>query len=198
MGHSVQLIIGRGEAVQVFLRQWPGSRAVELLDGWQAIPVEDALYTAIEAKAPGATRPPGLDMSPFGLELALAAATEAGGGLAYVETEYWGGQGEQSAMAFVDGREAVAPQRARGGGGAINQALRRIGVVRGADDEFDTVGLGERRSMEDYGPDGPRRLRGAAIAAEATPVVSPALPMWLVILVIVAAIGGGVFMAMVR
>ena len=67
-----------------------------------------------------------------------------------------------------------------------------------ADDEFDTVGLGERRSMEDYGPDGPRRLRGAAIAAEATPVVSPALPMWLVILVIVAAIGGGVFMAMVR
>ena len=197
MGHSVQLIIGRGDAVQAFLRQWPGSRAVELRGGWQAIPVEDALYAAIEARAPGATRPPGLDMSPFGLELALAAATEAGGGLAYVETEYFGGTGEQSAMAFVDGREAVAPQRARGGGGAINQALRAIGVTRSAaDDEFDTIGLGERRSMTDYEPEGPVRLRGApqpAAAAQAS-----VLPGWLVGLVIAAAIGAGVLLAVVR
>ena len=197
MGHSVQLIIGRGDAVQAFLRQWPGSRAVELRGGWQAIPVEDALYAAIEARAPGATRPPGLDMSPFGLELALAAATEAGGGLAYVETEYFGGTGEQSAMAFVDGREAVAPQRARGGGGAINQALRAIGVTRSvADDEFDTIGLGERRSMTDYEPEGPARLRGApqpAAAAQAS-----VLPGWLVGLVIAAAIGAGVLLAVVR
>ncbi len=197
MGHSVQLIIGRGEAVQVFLRQWPGSRAVELRDGWQAIPVEDALYAAIEARAPGATRPPGLDMSPFGLELALAAATETGGGLAYVETEYFGGTGEQSAMAFVDGREAVAPQRARGGGGAINQALRAIGVARSvADDEFDTIGLGERRSMTDYEPEGPLRLRGAPQPASAAP--AQGLPGWVVGLVIAAAIGAGVLVAMVR
>lgn len=198
MGHSVQLIIGSGAAVQAFLRQWPGSRSVELRGGWQAIPIEDELYAAIERQAPGAIRPPELDMSPFGLELALAAATETGGGLAYVETEYFGGTGEQSAMAFVDGREAAAPQRARGGGGAINQALRAIGVTRSAvDDEFDTIGLGERRSMDDYGLEGPRRFQ-VQKEDEAKPAPKSGLPLWMVMLVVVLAIGGGVFMAMVR
>jgi len=196
MGHSVQLIVGRGAAVQAFLRQWPGARAVELREGWQAIPVEDAVYAAIEVKAPGAVRPPELDGSPFGLDLALAGATEGGGGLAYVETEYFGGTGGQSAMAFVDGREAMAPQRARGGGGAINQALRAIGVKRSvADDEFDTVGLGERRSMEDYGQDGPRRLR-APTDDGPKPAPRQGLPVWMVIVVLIAAIAAGVWAAM--
>lgn len=195
MGHSVQLIIGRGAAVQAFLRQWPGARAVDLREGWQAIPVEDALYAAIEAKAPGASRPPKLDVSPLGLDQALAGATEGGGGLAYVETEYFGGTGGQSAMAFLDGRETMAPQRARGGGGAINQALRAIGVKRSvADDEFDTIGLGERRSMDDYGPDGPRRLRGQC-EDEAQVTSKSGLPVWIVLLVVAIAIGGGVFVA---
>ena len=126
MGHSVHLIIGRGAAVQAFLRQWPGSRTVELRGGWQAVPVEDALYATIEAKAPGATRPPELDVSPFGLELALAAATEAGGGLAYVETDYFGGTGGQSAVAFVDGRETMAP---RGRVEAAERSIRRCGPL---------------------------------------------------------------------
>lgn len=195
MGHSVQLIIGRGAAVQAFLRQWPGARVVELREGWQAIPVEDALYAAIEAKAPGASRPPELDVSPLGLDQALAGATEGGGGLAYVETEYFGGAGGQSATAFVDGREAMAPQRARGGGGTINQALRAIGVTRSTPhDEFDTIGLGERRSMDDYEPDGPRRLRGQREdEAQVTP--KSGLPVWVVLLVVAIAIGGGVFVA---
>lgn len=198
MGHSVQLIVGRGAAVQAFLRQWPGARALELREGWQAIPVEDALYAAIEAKAPGASRPPELDASPLGLDQALAGATEGGGGLAYVETEYFGGSGGQSATAFVDGREAMAPQRARGGGGAINQALRAIGVKRSvADDEFDTIGLGERRSMDDYGPDGPRCLRGQR-EGEAQVTSKSGLPAWVVLLAVAIAIGGGVFMAMAR
>jgi len=137
-------------------------------------------------------------VSPLGLDQALAGATEGGGGLAYVETEYFGGSGGQSATAFVDGREAMAPQRARGGGGAINQALRAIGVKRSvADDEFDTIGLGERRSMDDYGPDGPRRLRGQR-EGEAQVTSKSGLPAWVVLLAVAIAIGGGVFMAMAR
>lgn len=200
MGHSVHLIVGRGEAIAAFLRRWPGSRSVELRGEWQAIPVDDGLYAAIEAAAPGAVRPPELDVSPLGLELALAGATEAGGGLAYVETEYFGGTGGQSAMAFVDGREAMAAQRSRGGGGPINQALRAIGVVRGANDEFDTVGLGERRSMSDYEPEGLVRLRGAAPARhELEPAASKAfLPMWVVILATAVAFGAGIMLAVVR
>jgi hypothetical protein len=198
MGHSVHLIIGRGEAVAAFLRQWPGSRSVELRGGWLAIPVDEPLYEAIEAAHPGAVRPSGLDVSPFGLSEALAAATSTGGGLAYVETEYFGGAGGQSATAFVDGRQVMAPQTARGGAGPINQALSLIGVQRTqADDAFDAIGLGERRSMSDYEPEGPVRLRAEAPNASSTPQ-SSTVPMWLVIVIIAASIGVGIFVASTR
>lgn len=195
MVHSVSLIIGRDAAIATFLQQWPGSRAVALSGGWQAIPVDEALQDAIEAKHPGHSRPPELDLSPFGLEAALVAATEAGGGLAYVETDYFGGTGGQSAMAYVDGREAMAPQRARGGGAPINQALRAIGVERSAEaDEFDTIGLGERRTMADYEPEGPVRLRGSNVETTAEPETA-FVPGWQVGLAIAVVIAIGVFIA---
>lgn len=197
MGHSVNLIIGQGPALAAFLSQWPGARAVDLREGWQTIPVDEALYHAIEVKHPGATRPSGLDVSPLGLSEALALATAKGGGLAYVETEYFGGTGEQAATAFIDGREAFAPQNAKGAG-PINQALRRIGVMRtDANDEFDTIGLGERRTMTDYEVDGIVRHRAAADppATPSKPDAQSGLPMWLVMIVLAAAIGFGIYLA---
>jgi len=158
--------------------------------------VDQALYDAIEAKHPGAVRPSGLDVSPFGLTEALAAATAKGGGLAYIETEYFGGTGGQSATAFVDGQQVMAPQTARGGAGPINQALRRIGVARAEADEFDTIGLGERRSMQDYEPEGPVRLRAAETAAPQAKAAG--LPMWLVMIVIAGAVGLGIMVSVAR
>ncbi len=122
-------------------------------------------------------------------------STAKGGSLAYVETEYFGGTGGQAATAFVDGHEVVAPQTAKGSG-PINQALRRIGVTRtAANDEFDTIGLGERRTMTDYEPEGPVRLRG-----EATPEKSAqtGLPIWVVMLVMAATVAVGIMVAVVR
>lgn len=116
--------------------------------------------------------------------------------MVYVETEYFGGVGEQSATAFVDGREAVAPQRARGGGGAINQALRAIGTVRSAElDEFDTVGLGRWRSMDDYAPEGPVRLRKQGEPEKKVEAEKAFVPMWMVALVMGAMITVGIFLA---
>ncbi len=198
MGHSVHLIVGQGASVATFLQQWPTARAVDLRNGWQAIPVDEALYAAIEAKHPAATRPSGLDVSPLGLSEALALATLKGGSLAYVETEYFGGTGGQAATAFVDGHEVVAPQTAKGSG-PINQALRRIGVVRTeADDEFDTIGLGERRTMTDYEPEGPVRLRGEATSAPPAKAEQAFVPMWVVMLVIAAAVGVAIMVSVMR
>ena len=199
MGHSVHLIIGQPASIAYFQHVWPAARVVELRGGWQAIPVDDPLHKAIEARYPGAVRPSGLDVSPLGLGEALGDATRGGGSLAYVETDYFGGTGGQSATAWVDGREVMAPQSARGGGGPINQALRRIGVERTeADDEFDTVGLGERRSMTDYEPEGPMRLRAAVKKEETAPAKDPGkafVPVWQVVIVIVAVIAVGVFIS---
>jgi hypothetical protein len=197
MAHSVQLIVGRGPALASFLRQWPVAYVVDLRGGWQAIPLDEPLYEAIEAKNPGAVRPSGLDVSPLGLCEALSAVTAKGGGLAYVETDYFGGAGGQSAMAYVDGSEAMAPQTSRGGAGPINQALRCIGVVRSEKvDEFDTVGLGERRKMADYAPDGLVRARGGATTMAAE--TASGLPIWKVALIIVTTIAIGVAVAVWR
>lgn len=193
MGHSVHLIIGKDASVAAFLQQWPAARAVDLRGGWQAIPVDEALYVAIEAKHSGATRPSGLDVSPLGLSEALAEATAKGGGLAYVETEYFGGTGGQAATTFVDGHEVVAPQSAKGAG-PINQALRRIGVTRSeSNDEFDTIGLGERRTMTDYEPEGPVRLRGAAATK---PDNAAGIPLWQVSAALLVALAIGAAIAL--
>lgn len=189
MVHSVHLIIGKGGAVSAFRQQWPAARAVDLRNAWQAIPVDEALYDAIEARYPGARRPSGLDVSPLGLSEALADATAKGGSLAYVETEYFGGTGAQAATAFLDGREVVSPQSAKGAG-LINQALRPIGVARtDANDEFDTIGLGERRTMTDYELEGPVRLRGEAPATQPAKAEQAFVLMWVVMLVLAAAVG---------
>jgi hypothetical protein len=197
MGHSVRLVIGRDTGIAAFLRAWPGSRAVELNGGWQAVPVDDALYDAVVARYPGAVCPEALDFCPPGLDAALAEATAEGGGLAYVETEYFGGTGGQSAMAFVDGEPKMKPSRAQWAG-PINQALRRIGVTPEAEkDAFDTIGLGERRQMADYEPEGIVRLRAPEpeVTTPAAEAEQGFVPLWKVALVIVAMIAVGVFIA---
>jgi len=197
MGHSVRLIIGREGGIAAFLGAWPGSRAVDLTGGWQAIPVDDVLYDAVAAAHPDAVQSDALDFAPRGLDAALAAATANDGALAYVETEYFGGTGGQSAMSFVAGRVKMEPQRAQWAG-PVNEALRSIGVESVADkDAFDAIGLGERRQMADYEPEGPVRMRGSAASERLpAPVVEKAhVPLWKIALVIVAMIAVGVFVA---
>lgn len=196
MTHSVQLIIGNGPPVQAFLQGWPGSRAVELKGGWLAIPVDEALADAIAARSAGAVPPDLFDLAPPGLSEALVSCSAAGGGLAYVETDYWGGQGTQAAMAAVDGAVAVEPQTSRIG--AINEALRAIGVTAiPPDDAFDTIGLGARRTMADYEPAGPVRLRGQAPEPQenTAPAEKAFVPLWQIALLIAAAIAVGILVA---
>jgi hypothetical protein len=78
--------------------------------------------------------------------------------IAYVETEYFGGDGEQAAAVWEAGQITFGPLRTRTPedtspllDGAINQALRMLGVVRvEAIDEFAALGLGRYRNNEDW------------------------------------------------
>lgn len=82
--------------------------------------------------------------------------------IAYVETDYTGGVGKQAALVWERGAVVLGPlvtetwagsprEAMPFAAGAINQALRRLGVRADApQDEFDTVGLGRRRSVEDW------------------------------------------------
>jgi hypothetical protein len=66
---------------------------------------------------------------------------------AVIETDYFGGLGDQAAAVYRGDTEVMAP--AIGAIGPNNQALRHLGV-RGTEgmDEFDTVGLGPLRYVD--------------------------------------------------
>lgn len=79
--------------------------------------------------------------------------------IAYVETDYCGGIGSQSAVLWRAGSVVLGPLHSgisvRPGKSVgelpINQVLRCIGVVAQKPlDEFDTIGLGLKRSTEDW------------------------------------------------
>lgn len=68
--------------------------------------------------------------------------------IAYIETEYFGGTGGQSAAIWEGGQLVLGPLVTAD---AINQVLRLLGAVRGrAADEFEAIGLGRYRSNEDW------------------------------------------------
>lgn len=75
------------------------------------------------------------------------------GDFAWVETDYFGGAGDQSARAWV-GRVAIPIP----GGATINGALCLIGIKKKDDlDEFDTIGLNRYRSNDDITEDYEKR-----------------------------------------
>ncbi len=64
----------------------------------------------------------------------------------YIETDYFGGCGEQLAYAFIANRKIKAKSKY----GPINEMLKLLGVEKEVDkDEFDTVNLGNYRSNDD-------------------------------------------------
>lgn len=67
---------------------------------------------------------------------------------AVIETDYFGGVGQQSAAVYRGEEELMAPETADYG--VINSALRLLGVPRrSAYDEFESLGLGNYRDWGD-------------------------------------------------
>jgi hypothetical protein len=66
--------------------------------------------------------------------------------MAYIETEYFGGQGDQAAVVYYRGECVYGPHRAPIG--PISEALGLLGVVTNASDHdaFETAGLCRHRS----------------------------------------------------
>lgn len=74
--------------------------------------------------------------------------------IAYCETEYFGGNGGQSAVVYENGAAVFGPTSDEAGPQnewPINKALRCLGVSNGdCDDEFAAIGFQSVRSNEDF------------------------------------------------
>jgi len=75
-------------------------------------------------------------------------ALSKGSAIAYIETEYFGGEGFERSAIFRDSNVVLGPLD---GAGAVNGALRALGIVaKPGQEEFDVVGLGRHRSLEEW------------------------------------------------
>jgi hypothetical protein len=72
--------------------------------------------------------------------------------IALVETDYFGGGGDQSAKLYVDGVKMYDESDVFDYSKTpINDVLKMMGVVKKTGmDEFDTIGLGKYRTNEDF------------------------------------------------
>lgn len=131
-----------------------GTRSAALDQGLGLVPATDE-FTA--ADTPAADDPPGFVRLTEHLAGRITEWSKRGP-VAYVEADYFGGTGSQSAVVWDGGEVALGPLHQPEGcpapeaGSPISQALRRLGVTVGPDDldEFDAAGLGAHRSTEGW------------------------------------------------
>jgi hypothetical protein len=145
-------------ATESVLRELVGSieeaRIAPLRQHLSLLPVTDALSHAVAiAGAPGLT---GFQKAPVGFDRLLAAGSTTGP-VAYVEAEYFGGVGTQTAQVWRAGKVVLGPlhlaegEPAPAAGTPISQALRQLGATKEDQaDEFDAVGLGRHRDTDDW------------------------------------------------
>ncbi|WP_290051899.1 hypothetical protein [Amycolatopsis solani] len=156
MGYQLQGAI----ATEPVLRKLAGTAEdaclVPLTQHLCLLPITDALFDAVTVA--GAAKLDVFWKAPAGFGRALAACS-TGGPVTYVEADYFGGSGTQSAQVWDGGQVVLGPLHLATGkpipaeGSPISRALRWHGVVKGEHfDEFDAVGLGRHRETGDWLP----------------------------------------------
>jgi hypothetical protein len=149
MGHHIQAIVGSKHVLDILQQRFGLSTVVGLNQGLFMLPMLEEFYEAL---------PSAIDTLAWEGEfhfrfldakvVALLIDASKKDAVAYVETEYFGGDGDQGAIVAREGKIVFGPAE---GGGSINAALRMIGAKKeSAHDEFDAVGLGRFRSNEDW------------------------------------------------
>lgn len=158
MGHCIRIFAGSPEVLGAYCRVLPLAQLFALTSQATVLvlPLDDDLHDALHHVYPAGTWDEEAVRLSSG-DMAFAAAASAAGPLAYLETNYFGGMGFQSAALWNGGRLVIRPSKlnvALDGPVAwserpINRVLAAMGVVRvEARDEFDSFGLGFYRSNE--------------------------------------------------
>lgn len=147
MGHYISGIVAKIELVREFASSSSLHAPALLTDGLGFLPLSD---DHLDSLFPVQGH---LDDSMNYLSDALKAALSemsAGGPVAYIETEYFGGQGAQGATVYDHGLCVFGP--ITNSAGAISRAMKLLGVTAapGQHDEFDAVGFCRHRNNENW------------------------------------------------
>ena len=143
MGYYLQAIIGTQRTLAQHASAFQHARVVPLAQDIAIIPLTDDFHEDIADVG----EVEGFEKLSPGVEEWVRRVSVVDP-VAYVEAEFFGGTGSQSAIAWSGGSRVLGPLH---GKDAINQILRFCGVRRdGAHDEFDAVGLGRHRHTDDW------------------------------------------------
>jgi hypothetical protein len=162
LSHVLHSIIGPREAIEEFSNRWRLAYPISLPQNFVMIPFTAALFDDI------AELMNILDPDPFVEFERLSASAEIVlrevskfGVLGYIETDYFGGSGTQSAIAWNKGKILLGALKSEitwngksyeetpTGKSAINQILSVLGVwTNQKKDEFDMLNLGNFRDTE--------------------------------------------------
>jgi hypothetical protein len=156
VGYDLQAVIGGSELLASAVRDIPAARLAPLVQDLSLMPITAEFFDAVTdgsgSEFPGFWRLPG------GFGAVLASWSEQGP-VAYVEAEYFGGVGEQSAVVWDRASIVLGPltwpegQPRPAAGSPISQALRLLGVVAApGGDEFDAAGMIRHRDTARWVP----------------------------------------------
>lgn len=159
--HEIQAFIGNEQYLRGQTQKNEHACIIALAQGFAMLPLNEALSGYDIDASSSENFEEFYNLTPHVLGLGKMLSIEQP--VAYVETEYWGGDGTQAAIVWHEGRTVFRPHtgllswRRKGvqnlptGCGAISLALNRMGVIVNEEhDEFDALGLGRFRSNEDW------------------------------------------------
>lgn len=157
MGHTLRAIVGKAQPVAQLARNWRLARLVVLPQGFALVPVTTPLHQdIIDLFAEKLLKPhDDLALLSAALERVIRDASH-GAQLAYIETDYFGGIGTQSAIGWENGAVACGPFGSNSNERPINTVLAWMGTIAyPGSDEFDALTLGRFRdthsTAERYG-----------------------------------------------
>jgi hypothetical protein len=149
--YSLCAIVGDSSHLKSRLAGVGGIRVVDLHAGLGMVPLSESLLREIQREgrgSEGTAHVAGVfEFMNAPLE-SWVRALSRGSAVAYLETEYYGGEGFERSAVFRESNVVLGPLD---GAGAINRALRVLGVAaKPGQEEFDVVGLGRHRSLEEW------------------------------------------------
>lgn len=135
MTHHISGFIGPTEHLKEKTKGLTSAVVVPLAQGFAFLPLDNDLYEEI------------YKVNRYPMKWLAKRLDEAP--LVWIETDYFGGFGKQSAILWKDGKKKRFREVAMDS--AIDKALKELGVVCENDnDEFDMLGLGKHRSNESW------------------------------------------------
>ena len=164
MAHHIQVILAREELIERLVKAWQHAHKLSLPQEFALIPMIRVLLEDMDELINRQEPPPYSDFAHLSASIAeVLSDISHHGPVAYLETEYFGGAGTQSALLFHKQQLQSGPHKTETrwnqelesyqtlpeGASAINRVLKELGVRRSeTDDEFDSLQLGHYRGNE--------------------------------------------------